>query len=105
MMVPELQTLAQMFTERLLDTAIQGVVLTALVWVMLRLTARQNSGTRFAIWFSVLLAIVALPFVSGSSFVSAHLGAASPASLHRPILLSSNIAYCFFAAWAIGAGL
>jgi len=105
MMVPELQTLAQVFTERLLDSAISGVVLAALVWVMLRLTARQNSGTRFAIWFSVLLAIVALPFVSGSSFVSAHLGAANPAGLHRPILLSPNSAYCLFAAWAIGAGL
>ncbi|HYL95526.1 MAG TPA: hypothetical protein VET69_06950, partial [Terriglobales bacterium] len=79
MMVPELQTSAQFFLERLLNTAAEGVVLTGLVWLLLRLLSRQNSGTRFAIWFSALLAIAALPFVSGSSFLASHFLAVHPA--------------------------
>ena len=79
MMVPELQTLAQFFIEGLLNTAAEGVVLAGLVWVLLRLIGRQNSGTRFAIWFCALLAIVALPFVSGSSFLASHFPVLHPA--------------------------
>lgn len=63
MTVPDLQTLAQVFTGRLLNTAAEGVVLAGLVWVLLRLIGRRNSGTRFAIWFSALLAIVALSLI------------------------------------------
>ena len=72
MTVPDLQSLAQLFTGRLLNTAAEGIVLAGLVWVLLRLIGRQNSGTRFAIWFSALLAIVALPFLSGSGFGASH---------------------------------
>ncbi len=75
-----------------------------MVWVVLRLAGRQNPGTRFAIWFSTLLAIATLPFVSASSSIS-HLIALPPASLHRQIVLSPSIASCLFAAWAFGAGL
>ena len=67
MMLPELQPLAQIFTERLLNTAVAGIVLAGLVWLLLRVMGRQNSGTRFAIWFSALLAMVALPFFCGST--------------------------------------
>ena len=105
MTLPDLQTLAQVFTGRLLNTAAEGVVLAGLVWVLLRLIGRQNSGTRFAIWFSALLAIVALPFSAGSGFVAAHSRALPPASLHGEITLSGYWAFFLFAAWAVGAGL
>jgi len=103
-MVPELQTSAQFFLERLLNTAAEGVVLTGLVWLLLRLLSRQNSGTRFAIWFSALLAIAALPFVSGSSFLASHFLAVHP-PLRGEIVLSRSWVFCLFAAWAAGAGL
>jgi beta-lactamase regulating signal transducer with metallopeptidase domain len=105
MTVPEVQTLARIFTECLLNTAVEGVVLAGLVWTVLRLVGRQNSGTRFAIWFSALVAIVALPFVSGSRFIASHFTALPPASLHRQIVLSPAIAFCLFMAWALVAGL
>lgn len=104
MMVPELQTVAQFFIEGLLNTAAEGVVLAGLVWVLLRLIGRQNSGTRFAIWFCALLAIVALPFVSGSSFLASHFPVLHPA-LRGEIVLSRSWAFCLFAAWAAGTGL
>ena len=104
-MVPELQNVARIFTEGLLNTAAEGVVLAGLVWVVLRVVGRQNSGTRFAIWFSALVAIVALPFVSGSNYISAHLGALPPTSLHGQIVLSRSIAVGLFVVWAVGASL
>jgi beta-lactamase regulating signal transducer with metallopeptidase domain len=103
MTVPNLQILAQVLTERLLNTAAGGVVLAGLVWVVLRLIGRQNSGTRFVVWFLALLAIIALPFFAGSSFV------ASPSrtlpTIRGEIVLSGSWAFYLFAAWAVGAGL
>lgn len=105
MITPELQALAQVFTERLLNTAAEGVVLAGVVWLLLRLLGRQNSGTRFAIWFTALLAIVALPFVGGSGVAGSQERVLSALSNHRQIALSSSWALCLFAVWALGAGL
>ncbi len=105
MTVPYLQAVGQLFTDRLLNTAAEGVVLAGLVWLLLRLIGPQNSGTRFAIWFSALLAIVALPFFSRSGFSTAHARLLPPGTLHRVIILSGSWAFCLFAAWGGGAGL
>jgi len=102
--MPEMQVLAQIFTERLLNTAVEGVLLAGMVWLLLRVIGRQNSGTRFAIWFSALAAVVALPFLSGWGLGIAHSGNVPPMNLHG-ITLSSSWAYFLFAAWGVGAGL
>ena len=62
MTAPELHTLAQVFTERLLNSAAEGMIVAGVAGLLLRLAGRQSASTRFAIWFSTLLAIVALPF-------------------------------------------
>jgi beta-lactamase regulating signal transducer with metallopeptidase domain len=100
----DLQTLAQVFTGRLLNSAVEGVVLVGVVWALLRLIGRQNSGTRFAVWFSALLAIVVLPFLAGSGFSATHSPALATRNLHREIILSSSWAFCLFVAWGVGAG-
>jgi beta-lactamase regulating signal transducer with metallopeptidase domain len=105
MTVPDLQSLAQLFTGRLLNTAAEGIVLAGLVWVLLRLIGRQNSGTRFVIWFSALLAIVMLPFLSGSGFGASYSRSLAPANPHGGIILSIAWAFYLFAAWGVGAGL
>jgi beta-lactamase regulating signal transducer with metallopeptidase domain len=105
MTTPGLQILAQVFSERLLNTAAEGVVLAVLVCALLRAIGRQNSGTRFAVWFFALLAIVALPFISGSSFLASHLRQPPPANLRGQLVLSSSWAFCLFAVWGAGAGL
>lgn len=104
MTAPEIQALAQIFTERLLNTAIEGVVLAGMVWLLLRVIGRQNSATRFAIWLSALVAVVALPFLSDCGLGSAHSGFLPSASPHG-ITLASSWAYFLFAAWSVGAGL
>ncbi len=105
MMAPQLQVLAQIFTEHLLNSAPAGLLLAGLVWVLLRLVGRQNSGTRFAIWFSALLAIVALPFVPGSGLVALNLGAICPANLRGHFVLSASVGLYLFATWAVVTGL
>jgi beta-lactamase regulating signal transducer with metallopeptidase domain len=69
------------------------------------MAGRQNSGTRFAIWFSALLAIVALPFFGGAGVQVFHFPALAPARSHEQIILSPVVAFCLFAAWGAGAGV
>src|SRR5271155_1631500 len=105
MTVPHLQALAQIFIERALNTAVPGMVLVGMVWLLLRVAGRQNSGTRFAVWLSTLLAVVALPFLSGLGLGGVRALALQPAHLHGEITLSSSWAYYLFAGWGAGAGL
>jgi beta-lactamase regulating signal transducer with metallopeptidase domain len=103
-MTPHLQAVAQIFTGRLLNTAVEGIALAGLVWMLLRLVGRQNSGTRFAIWFSALVAIVALPLL-GSSSVSSGSRTLHGANLHEGITLSTSWALYLFATWGVIAAL
>ncbi len=104
MIAPALQNSAMFFVDRFLNTAAEGVVLTGLVWGALRLIRRQNSGTRFAIWFCALLAIVALPLFADSGLIGLHLHAFSPPNLSGKFVVSSSIASWLFVAWAVAAG-
>jgi hypothetical protein len=97
-----LQSLSQIFVERLLNSAVEGVLIAGLVCLLLRVLGRQNSGTRFAIWFAALLSIVVLPFVGASRFAAAHALALPLFSAYRGIILSDTWAFYFFVAWGIG---
>jgi beta-lactamase regulating signal transducer with metallopeptidase domain len=57
----DLQSVAQLSSERMLNCATEGIGIALLAWMLLRGLGRQNSGTRFAVWFSALLGIAALP--------------------------------------------
>jgi beta-lactamase regulating signal transducer with metallopeptidase domain len=103
MTVPELQVLAQIFTERLLNTAVEGIVLAGAVWLLLRIIGRQNPATRFAIWLSALIAVVALPFLSGWGLRGTRFGGDASANLRGEINLSSSWAYYLLSAWGAGA--
>ncbi len=102
MSAPELQQLAQVFTERMLNAPAEGMLLAGLAWVLLRLIGRQSSRTRFAVWFATLATIVALPFFAGSA---AHLPMSTSVKVPREIVLSAAWAQYLFAAWAAGAAL
>ena len=65
------QVLAQVFADRMLNSVVEGVVLAMFGWALLRAGGRQNSSTRFAIWFSMMVAIAALPFFA-NGFAGAH---------------------------------
>lgn len=71
----------------------EGTVLAALVWFLLRLVPQKNSGTRFAIWFSTLVAMIVLPFLSALP----HSTGISGAGLG--ITVPVSVTYALFYSW------
>src|SRR5580700_8774048 len=94
------QMLAQFVAERMVNSIPGGLVIAAFAWLLLRVVGRQNSGTRFAVWFSALLAIAALPFVPGLG----HAGAVTHA-MPAEITLPRFWAVAIFAVWILFATL
>jgi beta-lactamase regulating signal transducer with metallopeptidase domain len=97
-----LETLMRLLAEAVLNGLWQGLLLTALIWLGLRLAAQTSAATRFGIWWATLGVMLALPLV--------HLAMASPdttAPVARaaPIHLSARWPLLLVAAWAVGAAL
>ncbi|MGA8503690.1 MAG: M56 family metallopeptidase [Candidatus Sulfotelmatobacter sp.] len=63
MMSPQFQTIAQIVIGHILNSLPEGLLIALFAWVILRLLPRQNSGTRFAVWFVALLAVASLPLI------------------------------------------
>lgn len=103
-MLDALHALARISVEQMLYCLIEGTLLACLVGVLLRMLPRRNSGTRFVVWFSALLAMLILPFLSGAAKTamvnSAQSGTAKPA-----LVISSSWSLYIFAAWAVIAAL
>ena len=95
----DLQSLAQLSAERILNCAVEGMGIALLAWVLLRAIGRQNSGTRFAVWFAALLGIAALPLLGHWTSGGAGL---TPRS---EITIPSSWALYIFAAWALIAAV
>jgi beta-lactamase regulating signal transducer with metallopeptidase domain len=97
MMLPaSLQGIAGLAFERMLYSLAAGSALTAVVALVLRLTPRKNSQTRFAVWFATLLAVVALPLF-GSAWGSHAVNAGSPAAL---LTIPATWAFIVVSLWA-----
>jgi Zn-dependent protease with chaperone function len=94
-----LQSLAQLSAERILNSMVEGIGIAMLAWILLRALGRQNSGTRFAVWFAALLGIATLPLLRGWN--------ASGAGLTKPseIMIPSSWALYIFAGWLLIASV
>lgn len=95
-----LQTVAQISSERILNSLPEGFLIAFCAWVLLRVLRKQNSGTRFAIWFLVLLTVAAIPLLNG--FGRGH---ALPAfqSMQPTITVPAHWGFYVFLFWASGA--
>ena len=51
------QAIAQMSVERILNALPEGLLIAFFAWALLRVLRKQNSGTRFAVWFLALLTV------------------------------------------------
>jgi|SRR5882762_1765545 len=91
------QTMPEVVVERLLNGALEGVVLAALAWVLLKAVGRRTSSTRFAVWFLVLLTMGALPWMGSLRWGSA---AISTDSSKSAILIPGSWALGMFYVWA-----
>ena len=94
----DLQSFAQLMSARMLNCTAAGIGIALLAWVLLRGLDRQNSGTRFAVWFSALLGIAVLPLVG-------HIGSGATTDVAKPsgIIMPASWALYIFAAWAVVA--
>ena len=94
-----LNAIAQLSAARIVDCLVEGTLVTAFAGLVLRMARRWNSGARFAVWFSALMAMAALPLLG---FVALKGTATSLTTLaQRPeITLPGSWALWLFGAWA-----
>jgi beta-lactamase regulating signal transducer with metallopeptidase domain len=62
-----LDQLARLCAGRMLNSMLEGIAIGLFAWMLLRLAGRRNSSTRFAVWFSALIAIATLPTLGGAA--------------------------------------
>ncbi len=95
----DLQSLARLSSERMLNGTAEGIGIALLAWILLRAIGRQSSGTRFAVWFSALLGIAALPLFG-------HLGSGAAELTKRSgITMPGAWAFYIFAGWLLMAAV
>lgn len=97
-----LQALAEISVERMLNTIAEGIAIALFSWIFLRAIQHQSSSTRFAVWFSALVGVTSLPLFEilipgGPTGVAA--------TAHSAIQLPVSWAVRIFLAWAVIAGV
>lgn len=93
-----LNEIAQASTVQIVYCLVEGTLIAVFTAAALGLSRRQNSVTRFAAWFSALMAIAMLPFLTGSLWL--HGGGISQSVSHSAITLPGSWAIYLFGAWA-----
>ena len=103
----DVNAIAQASALRLVDCLIEGTLIAGFAAVVLRVMRRQSSAARFAVWFSALVAIAALPLASpligsGAGFSGA---AFSAEKVSRALVtLPASSPLYLMAAWGAIAG-
>ena len=97
-MVAGFNTMAEVFALRLLDSLIEGSAICVCAALILRMVPRQNAATRFAVWFSALVAIAILPWVSGAWL---HTEVANVTAKHAAVALPESWAIYFLIGWGL----
>jgi hypothetical protein len=98
------QAVAQISVERILNALPEGFLIALFAWALLRVLRRQNSGTRFAVWFLALLTVAALPVLGGFGEGRAAIASGIAWGSGRPaITIPAGWALFAFLAWALGA--
>jgi Zn-dependent protease with chaperone function len=101
-----LQSMAQISIERILNALPEGVLVAVFAWMLLRVLRKQNSGTRFAVWFLALLTVAALPVWGGFGDGRALMAPGMSWGRLRPaITIPGTWALFVFVAWALGASV
>lgn len=112
----ELNAIAQASTlhvagNALIDCLVEGTLIALFAGMILRVSSRQNSGARFAVWFSALVAIAVLPvsallmselagLASGATWWPRAISISAGAVGHPAIMVPASWATYLFAAWA-----
>jgi len=99
----EPNAIAQTSALRIVDCLLEGTLIAIFAGAVVRMPRLQNSSAKFAIWFAALMAIAALPALSGVSWRNG--SGVAVQTLSRPaITLPGSWALYVFGAWAAIAG-
>jgi beta-lactamase regulating signal transducer with metallopeptidase domain len=98
-MSPAFHLLAEILTTRAVQSLAEGILIVFFAGIVLRFS-RHSAGTRFAVWFSSLVAIAVLPIFGGK-----WLSHSTPyySSGHAAITVSDRWAVYLLAVWAVVA--
>src|ERR1700690_3109622 len=103
----QLETWAQVGVQRAINALPEGLLIALFAWAVLHFLPKQNSRTRFAVWFLALLAVAGTVCLGGlmptglNNRVFASSALASEAS--SAISLPAHWAAYVFVAWLLGA--
>jgi beta-lactamase regulating signal transducer with metallopeptidase domain len=103
MTLPFVELFAQAAVARILNSLPEGIALVVLAWAVLRVLPRQNSRTRFAVWFLALVAVISLPFIS--YFLDSSVRGSAVALPRIALALPSHWATFLFGAWLVVASI
>ncbi len=105
----QIETWAQVGVECVINSLPEGLLIALFAWAVLRLLPKQNSRTRFAVWFFTLLAVVGTACMGGLMLtgLNARVFVASGlASETRPAInLPAHWAAYVFASWLLVASV
>ncbi|MEP7343469.1 MAG: M56 family metallopeptidase [Acidobacteriota bacterium] len=90
LLLENLDPLSQLLLQALFRSLWQGLLITALVWLLLRVFKQASATTRHAVWLASLLIIAALPFIAIATRRDAQMQSPivqSPKARSRPIAL------------------
>jgi beta-lactamase regulating signal transducer with metallopeptidase domain len=104
-----LETWVQVGVERVINALPEGLLIALFAWAMLRLLPKQNSRTRFAVWFLALLAVAGTACLGGlmlkglnTPAFGREIAASSPASVGTSAInLPAHWAAYLFLAWLL----
>src|SRR6202161_1008532 len=91
--------IAQASALQVVDCLVEGTLIAIFAGLVLGALRQRNSGTRFAVWFSALIAIAMVPLVGGSWWLHGA-GATAGTVSQTAITLPSFWALYLFVAWA-----
>lgn len=102
-----IETWAHEAIQRVINSLPEGLLIAFFAWAVLRVLPKQNSRTRFAVWFLALLAVVGIACLGGLMLTGINgriFGASgfAPAMTHA-IDLPTHWATYIFLAWLVGA--
>jgi len=90
------ETLAQPVAAHTMNATIVGSALVSVLWLALRILAKQSSRSRFTVWFFGLLSVAALPFLFAQR---------TPTVSAEFLEIPAAWAQYFVTLWAFGASL
>jgi beta-lactamase regulating signal transducer with metallopeptidase domain len=101
MVSPFLETLAQTAVTRIVNSLPEGILLVLVAGAVLRVLPKQNSRTRFAVWFLALLAVTSLPFIGRAGNGMVHEVTGSAFSIGLPAAWAAVL----FGLWLLAASV